>query len=203
MSEVAPATPAPVHRRQTKFTPANIRQIENLLERGRSKEEIAEIIGVTPATLQVTCSKLGISLRRSALYAAGVARPRQPRPQKSPLRGLNEEKVNVASGDGEFQTTPKVANVGADHTIVHLHPNQLSMETTGSNGVVLTIRYKGEERMINVPIDRNALGLFALEAEFRAASIGDLIGQALLSIARNDLFKSVLDGHPIIPKKCK
>jgi hypothetical protein len=62
---------------------------------------------------------------------------------------------------------------------------------------VLTIRYKGEERITNVPIDRNALGLFALEAEFRAASIGDIIGQALLSIARNDLFKLVLDGHPI------
>jgi hypothetical protein len=128
MSEVAPATPAPVHRRQTKFTSANIRQIVNLLERGRSKEEIAEIIGVTPATLQVTCSKLGISLRRSALYAAGVSRPRQPRPQKSPLRGLNEETANVASGDEQIQTTPEAVNVGADHTIIQLHPNQLPMD---------------------------------------------------------------------------
>src|SRR5262245_50706025 len=65
MSEMA-SLPTPIftHRRQSKFTPTTIRQITNLLERGRSKEEIAEIIGVTPATLQVTCSKLGISLRR-------------------------------------------------------------------------------------------------------------------------------------------
>jgi hypothetical protein len=52
------------HTRQTKFTPENIRQIVNLVERGKSKEQIAEIIGVTVGTLQVTCSKLGISLRQ-------------------------------------------------------------------------------------------------------------------------------------------
>jgi hypothetical protein len=48
-----------------KFTPENIRQISNLVERGKSRNEIAEIIGVTPGTLAVTCSKLGISLRRT------------------------------------------------------------------------------------------------------------------------------------------
>jgi hypothetical protein len=55
---------SPTGGRQTKFTPANLRQITNLVERGKSREEIAEIIGVTPATLAVTCSRLKISLRR-------------------------------------------------------------------------------------------------------------------------------------------
>jgi hypothetical protein len=50
--------------RPTKFTPERLRQITNLVERGKTREEIAEIIGVTTGTLQVTCSKLGISLRR-------------------------------------------------------------------------------------------------------------------------------------------
>jgi hypothetical protein len=50
--------------RQTKFTPERIRQIVNLVERGKSREEIAELVGVTVGTLQVTCSKLGVSLRR-------------------------------------------------------------------------------------------------------------------------------------------
>jgi hypothetical protein len=36
-----------------KFTPENTRQISNLVERGKSRNEIAEIIGVTPGTLAV------------------------------------------------------------------------------------------------------------------------------------------------------
>src|SRR5258707_13895094 len=53
--------------RQTKFTPERIQQIRNLVERGKSREEIAELIEVTVGSLQVTCSKLGISLRRLRL----------------------------------------------------------------------------------------------------------------------------------------
>ena len=48
----------------TKFTPERLQQIINLVERGKSRDEIAEIIGVTVGSLQVTCSKMGISLRR-------------------------------------------------------------------------------------------------------------------------------------------
>jgi DNA-binding CsgD family transcriptional regulator len=48
----------------TANTPEHIEQIRNLIERGHSREEIAEIIGITVGALQVTCSKLGISLRR-------------------------------------------------------------------------------------------------------------------------------------------
>src|SRR6476659_7172627 len=44
-----------------------IQQITNLVERGKSREEIAELIEVTVGSLQVTCSKLGISLRRPRL----------------------------------------------------------------------------------------------------------------------------------------
>ena len=50
--------------RPIKFTPERMEQIKNLVERGMSREEIAETIGVTLGSLQVTCSKHGISLRR-------------------------------------------------------------------------------------------------------------------------------------------
>jgi hypothetical protein len=45
------------------FTPERIDQIRNLRERGKTPEEIAEIIGCTIGTLRVKCSHLGISLR--------------------------------------------------------------------------------------------------------------------------------------------
>src|SRR5258706_16231864 len=53
--------------RRIKFTPERIKQIRNLVERGKSREEIAELIEVTVGSLQVTCSRLGISLRRPRL----------------------------------------------------------------------------------------------------------------------------------------
>jgi len=40
-------------RRSIKFTPERIRQIENLVERGKSGQEIADILGVTVGSLQV------------------------------------------------------------------------------------------------------------------------------------------------------
>ena len=53
--------------RATKLTPERIQQIKDLIARGTSCEEIAALIGATAGTLKVTCSKLGISLRRSKL----------------------------------------------------------------------------------------------------------------------------------------
>src|SRR5207247_5615464 len=50
--------------RRLKFTPERIQQIKNLVERGKSGGEIAELVGVTVGSLRVTCSRLGISLRQ-------------------------------------------------------------------------------------------------------------------------------------------
>src|SRR5215471_744976 len=47
-----------------KFTPERLQQIINLVERGKSRDEIADILDVSVGSLQVTCSRLGISLRR-------------------------------------------------------------------------------------------------------------------------------------------
>ena len=53
--------------RPLKFTPERIQQIKNLVERGTGRDEIAALIGVTVGSLAVTCSRLGISLRRPKL----------------------------------------------------------------------------------------------------------------------------------------
>src|SRR5262245_27918020 len=65
--------------RQIKFTPERIQQIKNLVERGKSRDEIAELIGVTVGSLQVTCSRLGVSLRRpTVIIGDGSLRPGEP-----------------------------------------------------------------------------------------------------------------------------
>jgi hypothetical protein len=50
--------------RPTQFTAERIQQIKDLIERGISCEEIAALVGVTMGALKVTCSRLGIGLRR-------------------------------------------------------------------------------------------------------------------------------------------
>jgi transposase len=67
-------------RRSSKFTPDRIQQIEALVARGETCEQVAAIIGVTVGTLKVTCSRMGISLRRPGVKllppktATGTAR---------------------------------------------------------------------------------------------------------------------------------
>jgi len=51
-------------RPPTKFTPERLEQIKDLVARGVEREEIARLLGVTVGSLQVTCSRFGISLRR-------------------------------------------------------------------------------------------------------------------------------------------
>ena len=65
--------------RPIKFTPERLQQIRNLVERGMSREQIAETIGVTLGSLQVTCSRMGISLRRSHCVAAAAPRSEAPK----------------------------------------------------------------------------------------------------------------------------
>jgi hypothetical protein len=60
--ETRPA--AKLKRRPSKFTPERIQQIRDLIARGETCEDIAARIGVTVGTLKVTCSRLGVSLRR-------------------------------------------------------------------------------------------------------------------------------------------
>ena len=54
-------------RQPTKFTPNNIARIKEWVAQGLSRDEIADRLEVTAGSLQVTCSKLGISLRRSRM----------------------------------------------------------------------------------------------------------------------------------------
>jgi hypothetical protein len=61
--EASPPGPK-VQQRHRKFTPERIQQIKDLVARGTSCEQIASTIGVTVGSLKVTCSRLGISLRR-------------------------------------------------------------------------------------------------------------------------------------------
>src|SRR5262245_5443119 len=63
-------------RQPTKFTPENIARIKAWVAQGVGRDEIADRLEVTVGSLQVTCSRLGISLRKSwSAESSGVTQP--------------------------------------------------------------------------------------------------------------------------------
>ena len=188
----------PLNRgRPTKFTPERIQQIRNLVERGMSRDEIAEVIGVTTGTLQVTCSKLGISLRRPIFGGIGLL-PRQPsRDHKSasPTQsGLQPESIEPDLRSG---TSPSLRcqrnRQGAGGSAAGGRACRSKSDDLASAVFAIRMEYKGQERSTHLPLDEEMIGQLALEAEIRGMGIGELVGALILAIVRKDLFQLVRD----------
>src|SRR6476646_7763569 len=161
-----------------------IQQITNLVERGKSREEIAELIEVTIDSLQVTCSRLGISLRRPKLDNGIRLLPRG-KPDLScdvsvPLQPIAERRQDSQPGPEQTQyTTPHQAGSKAK-------------EMDFAN-LALTMRYKGEERTTELALTQLAIGQLALEAGLRDMSIGELVSELLTATIQKNLFQRALD----------
>ena len=183
----------PSRGRPIKFTRGRIQQITNLVERGKSPEEIAELIEVTINSLQVTCSRLGISLRRPKLDNGIRSLPRgKPVPSNGrttpdlscdvsvPLQPTAERRQDSQPGPEQTQyTTPHQAGSKAK-------------EVNFAN-LALTMRYKGEERTTELALTQLAIGQLALEAGLRDMSIGELVGELLTATIQKNLFQRALD----------
>ena len=141
--------------RRLKFTPERIEQIKNLVERGKTREEIAEIIDVTVGSLQVTCSRLGISLRRPR-SPDFMARPPGPRPV-----------AVIASppmdGQTEGRSTPDPTN-----------------GPRSESSFRLVIRHGGREKVVDLPFPPDAAARLILEAAFSGRSVGILVADLIV-----------------------
>jgi len=182
----APALPCgtpPLPRgRPTKFTPEKIRQISNLVERGKSLEEIAELVGVTVGSLQVTCSKLGISLRRPR-YDTGTGLLGQHRSRTSNGASTpNPICVEANSRNG----TSGLNSISGDGQLPKMHEDS-------SASFAVRMRYKGGERTTEVPFTHDMIGQLAVEAELRNMKIGQLVSEIIVAVTKGDLFELVLN----------
>jgi hypothetical protein len=185
------------HTRKTKFTPENIRQIVNLVERGKSKEQIAEMVGVTVGTLQVTCSKLGISLRppRFNTGTYGMLRRRRLQREEQPSLAVQAHSTAVVQNDKNVQDQP----LPDESTVMHGEPPSRPREReTGGTGIMnlaIKMLYKGQQktRTSELPLTQEMIAHLALEAEFRGMGIGDLLTQLIVAVIEKDKFKATLD----------
>lgn len=156
--------------KQIKFTPERIQQIKNLIERGKSQGEIAELIGVTVSSLQVTCSKLGISLRQPIFGTRAGLRERSgpystnsaPISTNSAPIGPIEElpKQNSQSGRVEEAQAPSPAQE-------RTHEIELAK-------LSLRMQYRGSERITELPLTQDMIRQLAFEAQFRDMCMGKL-----------------------------
>jgi hypothetical protein len=176
--------------KQIKFTPERIQQIKNLIERGKSQGEIAELIGVTVSSLQVTCSKLGISLRQPIFRTrAGLLERNGPystnrtvsnRDSSAPIGPVKElPKQNSETGRVEEAQAPSPAQE-------RTHEIELAK-------LSLRMQYRGSERITELPLTQDMIRQLAFEAQFRGMCIGRLVGEIIVGIAKQDLFQEMLE----------
>jgi hypothetical protein len=156
--------------RRVKFTPQAIEKIKELVAQGVNREEIASLLGVTVGSLQVTCSRLGISLRRKILHSGPTPRLRDPNGTVIPFQGS----VGVA-----YEREQKAEEV----------------LPVRSAKISIIMQYRGKEVTTDLPLRSHAFGELALIAMLRDLSIPELVGQILAGAIKNDMIKEILQGE--------
>ena len=165
MTDYSAATPL---GRAKKFTPEVIEQIKNLVDRGKSRDEIAELVGVTTGSLQVTCSRLGVSLRRP-VHENGIRRATVNRVMVRTVPQSND-KPRAMDGGGSGHS------VGNGETF----------------SAALILRYRGREQAVELPITQQMMTQLVFEAGLRDMRVGVLIGEIIEGALRQDLVAQVI-----------
>jgi hypothetical protein len=182
------ATQLPTNGRRIRFTPERVQQIRNLVERGKSREEIAELIGVTVGSLQVTCSKLGINLRRVSFDNGMRLLRRDGSHNGTPTYTVTRRGgVPLPPISGQQWDPVKQPEATTPHE-EQARANEMGLATFG-----LTMKYRGHERTTELPLTQDMIMQLVFEAQFRNMRVSALVGDVLLAIMKRDIFQHVLE----------
>ena len=153
-----------VRGRRAKFTPQAIEKIKEFVGEGISRDEIANRLGVTVGSLQVTCSRLGISLRRIIF------------PSHSERRTADV----------------RLGSVGIAHVREQKEVSHPAARAAPLTKFAITIRHRGKEQTTDILLSSPAIEVLALEAMSRDLSITALIGQVLVAVIDKDMIRKIL-----------
>jgi hypothetical protein len=172
-----------ISSRPLRVTPERIGQIKNLVERGYSREEIAELLNLSVDSLQVACSRFGISLRRAVL-GNGV--------------GLRQRSGQIGAGlnhgsDNSTSSQPPLPQQEED--LHHLRQIHAAAQHREADSALFTIRirYKGEERTTELPLTKAVIDRLALEADLHHVRIDELVSKLIIKTMKKGLLQLVLD----------
>ena len=160
----------PVRGRRIKFTPQVIEQIKESVAAGIGRDEIANRVGVTIGSLQVTCSRLGVSLRRIILP-----------------NGLGGHMPDVRG-----RTIPTPCSVGIAHVREQKEVSQPTARAAPSANFALTMQHNGKEKTNDIPLPSPAIEALALEAISRDLDIVGLVGRVLVAAINKDMIHKIL-----------
>ena len=187
--------------RPIKFTPERIQQIKDLIVQGKSREEIAGLISVTVGSLQVTCSKLGISLRRPRLSPQndlpGQGLPCSGTVISSPSQ-VTPVRFEFEQVDQFLQSAQEAAVPEAEASA--LHPDESGKQNATTASLALAMQYKGLERANALDLTDDVLGQLIIEAQVRGMSVGQLVS-ALIRAAMEKGLCQVLDADQSYGRK--
>ena len=176
--------------RRIKFTPERVQQIRNLVERGKSREEIAELIGVTVGSLQVTCSRLGISLRRPVFDTqAGLLRRGGPHSNNATAPG-RDDGVPIPPTKEQPQKNSQSGPVEQAQATTAAQERSRKVDLAN---LALRIQYRGHERITELPLTHDMIRRLAFEAQLRDMSMGKLVSELIIAMIKEDLFQRVLE----------
>src|SRR5262245_52256338 len=193
------SSPLTTRSRATKFTPERLQQIKNLVERGKRRDEIADILGVSVGYLQVTCSRLGISLRPPKIIN-GVCyltkhEPRENSSVPHPT-GDHDGRVSLQPAEGQSQGNSR-SEPGKPAVIAKQEQQRATIPDAVAASFAIRIQYRGMERTHELPLTTHTIGQLALEANLREVTIGELIAAIITAMVDNDLLPLVVD-HRIL-----
>jgi hypothetical protein len=151
-----------VRGRRIKFTPQVIEKIKEFVAEGISRDEIANRLGVTVGSLQVTCSRLGISLRR----------------------------IIFPSCSGRRTADVRLGSVGIAHLREQKEVPRPAVRAAPKFEIMMQCR--GKEKATDIPLPSPAIEALALEAILRDSNIAGLIGQVLVAAINKDMIQKIL-----------
>jgi hypothetical protein len=164
------ASPPTKGRRAVKFTPQAIEKIKEFVAEGISRDEIATRLGVTVGSLQVTCSRLGVSLRRIIS-----------------TNGSGRHTANVRGG-----IIPTPCSVGITDVREQKDVAEWAARAAPVAQLAITMRHQGKEQTTDVPLPSPAIGVLALEAMSRDSDLAGLVGQVLVAAINKDMIHKIL-----------
>jgi hypothetical protein len=166
---IMPHASPPARGRPVKFTAQVIENIKKFVAQGISRGEIADRLGVTVGSLQATCSRLGISLRRISLSNG-----------------------SRHTADVRGRTIPARGSVGIAHVRQQKEVSQPAARAVPSAKFAITMRQRGKEQTSDIELPSRAIEALALEAMSRDLDIAELIGQVLVAAINKDMIQKIL-----------
>jgi hypothetical protein len=146
-------------------------KVRELVAQGATRDEIAGLLDVTVGSLQVTCSKLGISLRRPGVH----------RNSKRPTL------------DSSGRVVPPLRLLG------QTRPPRVDVEPGGK--FTITFHLRGMEQATHLPLSHDAIQRLGLEAASQDMGLLELMATVVVDAVKKQLIEQILRDQDSPPSK--